>query len=131
MAETYHCISIRQPWAWLVIHGGKDIENRDWASSYRGPLAIHAAKGMTKDEYEDAVAFVAKIAPSVVIPPPNQLVRGAVIGIVDMDGCTSQRTSPWFMGFYGHIYRNPRAIEPVPVRGQLGFFPVSLEVKRD
>ncbi len=38
-------ITVRQPWAWAIIHGGKDIENRsrNIAGSYRGPVAIHAA----------------------------------------------------------------------------------------
>ena len=44
-------ISIRQPWAWAIVHAGKDIENRDWSTRYRGPVCIHAAKGMTKDEF--------------------------------------------------------------------------------
>ena len=35
-------ITVRQPWAWAIVHGGKTIENRALAWSYRGPLAIHA-----------------------------------------------------------------------------------------
>mgnify|MGYP002359850962 FL=1 len=35
-------LSIRQPWAGLIIHGYKDIENRDWPTRYRGPLLVHA-----------------------------------------------------------------------------------------
>jgi hypothetical protein len=54
MIEKTPCIalSIRQPWAWLILHAGKDIENRDWPTKYRGPFLIHASKGMTRDEYE-------------------------------------------------------------------------------
>ena len=38
-------LTVRQPYAWAIIHGGKDIENRtrNIAGSYRGPVAIHAA----------------------------------------------------------------------------------------
>ena len=36
-------LSIRQPWAWLILHGGKDIENRTWATKLRGRVLIHAA----------------------------------------------------------------------------------------
>jgi len=39
-------LSVRQPWAWLLLNG-KDIENRDWYTKYRGPLAIHASKGIS------------------------------------------------------------------------------------
>lgn len=39
-------ITLTQPWATLVAIGAKKIETRSWATSYRGPLAIHAAKGL-------------------------------------------------------------------------------------
>ncbi len=38
-------ISMWQPWASAVAFGSKTIETRHWATKYRGPLAIHAAKG--------------------------------------------------------------------------------------
>ena len=56
-------ITVRQPWAWLLIQGTKDIENRDWPTNVRGQVAIHAAKGMTRFEYEDAWEFVAHFDP--------------------------------------------------------------------
>ena len=37
-------LSLTQPWATLVAIGGKRVETRSWSSSYRGPIAIHAAK---------------------------------------------------------------------------------------
>lgn len=39
-------LTLTQPWATLVAIGAKKIETRSWATSYRGPLAIHAAKGL-------------------------------------------------------------------------------------
>jgi activating signal cointegrator 1 len=39
-------ITLTQPWAALVALGAKKIETRSWATSYRGPLAIHAAAGL-------------------------------------------------------------------------------------
>ena len=48
-------LSIRQPWAWLILNAGKDIENRSWYTSVRGRVLIHASKGMTLAEYEDAI----------------------------------------------------------------------------
>lgn len=46
-------LSIRQPWAWHILNSGKDIENRDWPTRFRGRVLIHASKGMTRAEYED------------------------------------------------------------------------------
>ena len=43
IAESFQCLAIRQPWAWAVCIGAKDIENRTWATEYRGPLAIQAS----------------------------------------------------------------------------------------
>lgn len=39
-------ITLTQPWATLVAIGAKRIETRGWSTSYRGPLAIHAGKGL-------------------------------------------------------------------------------------
>src|SRR3954453_23306276 len=35
-------LTIRQPWAALIMAGSKDVENRVWPTSFRGRLAIHA-----------------------------------------------------------------------------------------
>lgn len=44
-------ITVRQPWAWAIIHGGKDVENRtrNIAGAYRGPVAIHVGLGLADD----------------------------------------------------------------------------------
>lgn len=77
-------ISIRQPWAWAILHAGKRVENRDWrgAPSYRGPILIHAAKWCTWDEYADAVPLIrrASRAPGLHVPVPSELPRGGIVG---------------------------------------------------
>jgi len=45
-------LTLTQPWATLVAIGAKRIETRSWGTSYRGPLAIHAAKGFPRDARE-------------------------------------------------------------------------------
>lgn len=42
-------LTLTQPWATLVAIGAKQTETRSWSTRYRGPLAIHAAKGWTAD----------------------------------------------------------------------------------
>lgn len=56
-------LSIRQPWAWAILHGGKRLENRDWAGcAYRGPILIHAAKSVgTRAEFHDAAEGVLEV----------------------------------------------------------------------
>lgn len=46
-------LTIRQPWASLIALGVKTIETRSWSTSYRGPLAIHAAKRRPSPWWED------------------------------------------------------------------------------
>ncbi len=118
-------LSVRQPWAWAIIHGGKDIENRT-AGSIRaggmgpGPVAIHAATGMRRAEYEWAVWRLQR--DGVRLPLPADLVRGAVIGRVDVVGIVEESESPWFGGPCGLVLANPMAVEPVPGKGALGYF---------
>ena len=51
-------LSIRQPWAWLVVNGYRDIENRDWPTNFRGPLLVHAGLTMTRSDYEQAAQLL-------------------------------------------------------------------------
>lgn len=119
-------LSIRQPWAWLIIHGGKDIENRTWTTSYRGPLLIHAAKGMTQAEYRDAVLFA--LDRGVCVPDWHELKRGGIIGAVDLAHTVAFSSSPWFAGngHFGFVLRNPKPLPFHPCKGALGFFEVTL-----
>ena len=119
-------LSIRQPWAWLLIHGTKDIENRDWWTSVRGQVAIHAAKGMTRFEYEDAVDFVRRFDPNLAecIPLPKELERGAIIGTMVIRDCVSSSKTPWFQGRYGFVMDTPEPWDAFPCSGALGFWEV-------
>lgn len=116
-------LSIRQPWAWLILHAGKDIENRNWRTSFRGRVLIHAAKGMTHMEYEEAAMFlVTDIPRPITLPRFDELERGGIVGVVDITGCWVKHQSPWFVGFYGFSLANPEPLPFVPCRGALGFF---------
>ena len=51
--QSYTVLSVRQPWAWLIVTGYKNIENRTWDTRYRGRIAIHAAARFAWDFLED------------------------------------------------------------------------------
>lgn len=134
-------LSIRQPWASLIIKVGKDIENRDWPTRVRGRILVHAAKGMTRDEHESAIYFAA----DAIHADPGRLIasgertlkdlgfafgdleRGGFVGTVEVVDCVQSSDSPWFMGRYGFVLRDPRPMPFVPWKGQLGFFDVTDE----
>lgn len=119
-------ISVRQPWAWAIIHAGKNVENRLKRAITLGgmdkhpELAIHAATGMTREEYEGAREFMASI--DVTCPRPDELDRGAIIGSVAIQGITYNSPSKWFFGPWALMLLRPKAIDPVPCAGQLGAF---------
>ena len=99
-------LSIRQPWAWAIVHAGKDIENRSWSTSYRGPVLIHAAKGMTRDEYESFAGFYRMVTGSTCLPAPSALNFGGIIGRAEIVDCVRKHFSPWFFGPHGFVLAN-------------------------
>lgn len=107
-------LSVRQPWAHLIIHGGKDIENRKWKTKLRGRIFIHA--GMRDDK-----TAIAKFTDKGLIRA-DDLVRGAIIGSVEIVDCVDYHPSSWFEGPYGFVLKDPKP-EPIRlVKGKLGMF---------
>lgn len=124
-------LSIRQPWAWMIIHGGKRIENRTWDTSYRGEFLIHAAKGMTLDEYDDAVLYALDVDPAIDVPSPCDLERGGIVGVAELwrvippydSEITLTPKEPWHMGAqHGFRLRNVCPLPFLPCKGALGFW---------
>lgn len=121
-------LSIRQPWAWAIIHAGKTLENRSWGGwnnhqkKFRGPFCVHASTGMTRCEYEDAAEFMAHQC-KVIVPPAADLVRGAIIGTAVVTAWVNTSQNPWFMGPGALVLELPEALsDPIPCAGALGWF---------
>lgn len=115
-------LSVRQPWAWAIIHAGKDIENRSWQAvnhglRQRGRIAIHAAKGMTNAEYSEAREFIDELGYT--CPHAHALHRGGIIGSVEVVDVVRQSDSPWFFGPRGLVLQDPRPCQFVPAQGAL------------
>ena len=77
-------ITVRQPWAYAIIHMGKDIENRTWNTGYRGPLLIHAASTMRRSEYDCFTRFIRSEFRRKQILPPTRLPMGGIVGMVEL-----------------------------------------------
>ncbi len=115
------CISIRQPWAWLIVSGFKDVENRTWKIKHRGPLLIHASKKFDREGY----GWVQEAFPEINMPKPEEFAKGGIVGRVELTDCVTKSDSPWFFGPCGFVVDNPKAFEAVmPYKGQLGLFDV-------
>lgn len=141
-------LTVRQPWAWAIIHGGKDVENRvrNIAGSYRGPVAIHVAQEV--GSYNDVEAALQAVhlvtgqdVRTMVVGRPRY--GGRIIGVVDLvdvHHATSDdlgaircdinppgqpwahECSPWADEVSTHlVLANPRPLStPIPYRGALG-----------
>jgi len=120
-------LSIRSPWWWYIIHGYKDIENRDWSTNFRGRILVHVGKWWKADEIDDDFSFCDSVAGTWGLANLGDigLARGCIVGSVEIVDCISDSNSPWFFGKYGFVLRNPVAFDkPVPRKGALGFFEV-------
>lgn len=115
-------LSILQPWAWLIVHGHKDIENRRWATRVHGDVLIHAGKKWGPEQRDD-LEYVREEFPHIVLP--NQFDLGGIVGAACIVDCVEASESPWFFGPYGFVLADQRpAPRFVPWKGQLGFFHV-------
>jgi hypothetical protein len=117
------CLSVRQPWAWLIVNGWKNIENRTWHTKVRGKIVIHAAVGMTRDEYRACQIFVSSFA-SLELPSITELKFGGIVGQATILDCVTAHQSDWFCGPYGFVLDEQRPSDFIQCRGALGFFKV-------
>ena len=87
-------LSIKQPWASLIAHGIKDVENRTWKTKFRGRILIHVSAptkfkvDLTNDQTKLAIP-VLKTAIEGTMP------FGAIIGEVDIVDCVMNHSSIW------------------------------------
>jgi len=114
-------LSIKQPWAWLIAAGHKDIENRTWqpSSGLDGQrIVIHASKGADTMEKLLASAIAHHLG---IKMDPTQWAYGAAIGTVRIAGFCNGHPSPWFAGPCGIILADAELWPvPVPIKGALG-----------
>jgi hypothetical protein len=113
-------LSVQQPWADAIVRFGKDIENRTWATPYRGPIAIHA--GLRMRPWEDFEHLA-----SLIECPSNffagvEFETGGIVGIARLIDCVRASASRWFDGPFGFVLAGPQSTIFVPCRGQLGIF---------
>jgi len=118
---TYTVLSVRQPWAYCIMHLGKDIENRTRKTNIRGTIAIHASKQIDYDAY-----FWLK-AEGYTLPPIAELIIGKILGTVEITDCVQEHTSVWKeQGTWGYVLQNPQPFdEPIVAKGNLGFWKYS------
>lgn len=138
-------LTVKQPWAWAIVHAGKDVENRgrNLAGDYRGPLAIHAGLGFDFDAALSSPAMDAARDRELLTADALEAMRwdqhGVIIGVVDLvsvhlntqaEGCIPSKQRPgflrpcseWSEPLTWHLcLSNPRQLStPIPWKGSLG-----------
>lgn len=114
-------ITIQQPWAWAIVSGYKDIENRSWTTDYRGKLAIHA--GISKK----SLSFLEIVKNRTKVNNPK-LKFGVIIGLVDLIDIVENHQSIWAIeGQYHWILANPIEINSGEIiKGKLGLWNINI-----
>lgn len=119
-------LSVRQPWATLIVQGLKTIEVRSWRDDHRGHLFIHASR---KPDEIGMKEF-----------PLTNLTLGAIIGSVELIAIERFTRELWraladqhlqsgrfVPGLYAWHFANQKVIvPPIPLRGSLKLFPIEL-----
>lgn len=133
MTAELRILTVRNPWAWAIIHGQKDVENRvrNVAGGYRGPIAIHV--GLRWDGGDDGRV---EMTPREVRSAVEQ--KGWIVGVVDLVGVHDSGAagcgtgegfgtpipmcSEWAQTASFHlVLANPRPLaSPIPYKGALG-----------
>ncbi|MBS3141287.1 ASCH domain-containing protein [Candidatus Woesearchaeota archaeon] len=117
-------LSIKQPWAELIMQGKKSIELRKWKTSFKGEFYVHASGNQDEEQMK---RFNLKDLP-----------RQAIIGKITLVEVKKYENEQEFLkdknkhqaekmefGSYGFILENPVRLEkPIKQKGQLGFFEV-------
>ena len=133
-------LTVQNPWAWAIVSGGKDVENRTQRWKYRGPLAIHAGMRFSERGGDSELIHAAwyRHGSRGFLPDnPGSFTYGAILGVVDLvdvhpsAGCCA----PWGESAYVEhggrtrrqivhlVLENARVLpEPIPCRGALGLW---------
>ncbi|EMN91206.1 hypothetical protein [Leptospira weilii] len=132
-------LSVRQPWAYLIIRPDipdpkdraiawdngeiKDIENRNRKTNFRGRFLIHASQIFDSE----GLKFVQQNYKLCLGMTAKDFDFGCIIGFSILAECVEESNSKYFFGKFGYILRDSKPIHPIPYKGRLGFFDISID----
>ncbi len=117
-------LSLKQPWAELILQGKKRIETRKWNTKFRGEFLIHASKTLDKDKIKE-------------LNWENELETGKIVGSAFLSSVIVYDSEERFKQdynkhmsknfknpTYGFVLESVQRIHSYPLKGKLGFFEV-------
>lgn len=127
----YKVLSVRQPYASLLVSGVKDTENRSRRTNFRGTVLIHASAKM-----HEVVNYLREVPPTALVSFECKILQaaidveeeqslGAIIGSVDIVDCVQNHPSEWAIkGLWHWVCANARRFDhPIrKVKGKLGIW---------
>jgi hypothetical protein len=140
--ESIKALSVKQPWAGLIIAGIKTVENRSWLTHYSGRLAIVSTQKADRAAMEEMKKELGTL-------PADCYINGSILGTVELtaliwlggDGVaeTDMLTQPgravydwWDTDSTGWILERPRRLaRPIPYKGRLGLYSIPMVLLGD
>lgn len=104
-----YVLTIRQPWALLIVAGRKTEEFRSWQTAFRGRFLVHAGQGIDWSCPADLARH---------LPPQSTWAKGAIIGSVELTDCVPEPEG----GFRWLLAAPKQLPTPYAVKGRLGFW---------
>ena len=133
-AGSIKALSLKQPFAWLIANGYLLVDDRKWGTQYRGPILIHASKGL----YEEYYDYLKKNT-DIPLPTKDKLEYGGIVGIAKLVLCCQPGNLPkgidreqrvHFGGvhqeYFGFLFEEARPLPLIPCRGKLGIFELNI-----
>lgn len=130
--KTVKVLTIKQPWATLIMQGYKRFEFRSWQTKYRGDLLIHAGKEIDKEAIKRLEKYL-----------PEELPTGKILGKVTLVDCIKMSpefkeellkenrdiyTKSSFQENYGWQMDNVQVFkEPIEAKGHLSLWEYNIE----
>jgi hypothetical protein len=130
---NYAALSIREPWATLIVEGIKTTENRSWPTSHRDAFVICASK---QPEPASSTGWqrLYQCAPTDALQLSNssqsRILCGYALGIVDLVNCDQECRTEWDEPDCWHfrLANARRFARPFEWSGKLGFYTLSEEL---
>lgn len=142
MQKQIKVLTIKEPWIWLILNRGKDVENRTWKTNYRGRLYLHSSQNFDFNALNKVWEMDKKLCSEIIkvfkieynseskkASCNNKASFGKILGAVDLVDCISNCDSVWAESGQNHwVLENPKLIEkPISCKGKLSIWTLNVD----
>ncbi len=123
---TMKILSIRQPWASLIVNGYKEYEFRSWNTKFRGEFLIHASLTIEKDAIKRFLDYNLDFKTGCIIG--KAIITDSILVTETFENELIAKNPLVYKiekGRSGYAFKLENIMkfeETIPYKGQLGFF---------